>query len=64
MANKAHDGICASESANNAAAAGASYRCFLFGYGSAATAVLLGGLLAWGLKPGTSFKMNLISYGD
>lgn len=47
------EGVCASESANNAAAVGAFVPLLSLGIpGSATTAVLLGGLLAWGLKPG------------
>lgn len=47
------EGISASESANNAAAAGAFVPLLAFGIpGSSTTAVLLGGLQAWGLKPG------------
>lgn len=47
------EGVCASESANNAAAVGAFIPLLSLGIpGSSTTAVLLGGLLAWGLKPG------------
>ena len=47
------EGVSASESANNAAAVGAFIPLLSLGIpGSATTAVLLGGLLAWGLKPG------------
>lgn len=53
------EGICASESANNAAAAGAFIPLLSFGIpGSSTTAVLLGGLLAWGLKPGPLLFQN------
>lgn len=47
------EGVCASECANNAAAVGAFIPLLSLGIpGSATTAVLLGGLMAWGLKPG------------
>jgi putative tricarboxylic transport membrane protein len=47
------EGVAASESANNAAAAGAFAPLLSLGIpGSGTTAVLLGGLLLWGLKPG------------
>lgn len=47
------EGVSASEAANNAAAVGAFIPLLSLGIpGSATTAVLLGGLLAWGLKPG------------
>lgn len=47
------EGIAASESANNAAAAGAFGPLLSLGIpGSGTTAVLLGGLMMWGLNPG------------
>ena len=47
------EGVSASEAANNAAAAGAFVPLLALGIpGSSTTAVLLGGLQAWGLKPG------------
>lgn len=47
------EGVSASEASNNAAAVGAFIPLLSLGIpGSATTAVLLGGLLAWGLKPG------------
>lgn len=47
------EGIAASESANNAAAAGAFGPLLALGIpGSGTTAVLLGGLMMWGLEPG------------
>lgn len=47
------EGVCASECSNNAAAVGAFIPLLSLGIpGSATTAVLLGGLMAWGLKPG------------
>lgn len=47
------EGISASESANNAAAAGAFGPLLALGIpGSGTTAVLLGGLMIWGLQPG------------
>lgn len=47
------EGVCASEASNNAAAVGAFIPLLSLGIpGSSTTAVLLGGLLAWGLKPG------------
>jgi putative tricarboxylic transport membrane protein len=47
------EGVAASESANNAAAAGAFAPLLTLGIpGSGTTAVLLGGLMMWGLKPG------------
>ena len=53
------EGICASESANNAAAGAAFAPLLTFGIpGSSTTAVLLGGLLAWGLKPGPLLFQN------
>ncbi|MCC8191279.1 MAG: tripartite tricarboxylate transporter permease [Planctomycetes bacterium] len=46
-------GVAAPESANNAAAAGAFAPLLTLGIpGSASTAVLLGGLMMWGLQPG------------
>lgn len=46
-------GVSAVESANNAASVGAFIPLLSLGIpGSSATAVLLGGLMAWGLKPG------------
>lgn len=47
------EGVAASESANNAAAAGAFAPLLTLGIpGSGTTAVLLGGLMMWGLRPG------------
>ncbi|MDR7544183.1 MAG: tripartite tricarboxylate transporter permease [Armatimonadota bacterium] len=47
------EGVAAPESANNAAAVGAMVPLFTLGIpGSAATAVMLGGLLMFGLRPG------------
>lgn len=47
------EGVSAVESANNAASVGAFVPLLSLGIpGSSATAVLLGGLMAWGLKPG------------
>lgn len=47
------EGVCASECSNNAAAVGAFIPLLSLGIpGSSTTAVLLGGLMAWGLKPG------------
>ena len=49
----APEGVAAAESANNAAAAGAFAPLLALGIpGSGTTAVLLGGLMMWGLKPG------------
>ncbi|MCF0237651.1 MAG: tripartite tricarboxylate transporter permease [Sphaerochaetaceae bacterium] len=48
-----YEGVCASEAANNAAAVGAFVPLLSLGIpGSSTTAVLLGGLMAWGLTPG------------
>ncbi|MBR2282565.1 MAG: tripartite tricarboxylate transporter permease [Spirochaetales bacterium] len=48
-----YEGVAASEAANNAAAVGAFVPLLSFGIpGSSTTAVLLGGLMAWGLTPG------------
>ncbi|GHV47106.1 hypothetical protein FACS1894204_10060 [Synergistales bacterium] len=53
------EGIAASEAANNAAVAGAFAPTLSLGIpGSASTAVLLGGLMAWGLKPGPLLFSN------
>jgi putative tricarboxylic transport membrane protein len=47
------EGVAAAESANNAAAAGAFAPLLTLGIpGSGTTAVLLGGLMMWGLRPG------------
>lgn len=47
------EGVAAAESANNAAAAGAFAPLLSLGIpGSGTTAILLGGLMLWGLKPG------------
>lgn len=56
----APEGVAAAESANNAAAAGAFAPLLSLGIpGSGTTAVLLGGLMMWGLKPGPLlFKEN------
>lgn len=56
----APEGVAAAESANNAAAAGAFAPLLALGIpGSGTTAVLLGGLMMWGLKPGPLlFKEN------
>lgn len=56
----APEGLAAAESANNAAAAGAFAPLLALGIpGSGTTAVLLGGLMMWGLKPGPMlFKEN------
>ncbi len=56
----APEGIAAAESSNNAAAAGAFAPLLALGIpGSGTTAVLLGGLMMWGLKPGPMlFKEN------
>lgn len=63
------EGIAASEAANNAAAAGAFGPLLALGIpGSGTTAVLLGGLMMWGLQPGprlftdsSEFAWGLIS---
>jgi len=53
MGDGAIEGVAASESANNAAAVGAFAPLLSLGIpGSATTAVLLGGLMMWGLQPG------------
>ena len=53
MGKGAIEGVAASESANNAAAVGAFAPLLTLGIpGSATTAVLLGGLMMWGLQPG------------
>ena len=54
------EGVAASESANNAAAAGAFEPLLTLGIpGGGTTAVLLGGLMMWGLRPGPLlFKEN------
>jgi putative tricarboxylic transport membrane protein len=54
------EGVAAAESANNAAAAGAFAPLLTLGIpGSGTTAVLLGGLMMWGLRPGPLlFKEN------
>lgn len=53
MGKGAIEGVAASEAANNAAAAGAFVPLLALGIpGSATTAVLLGGLMMWGLRPG------------
>jgi len=47
------EGVASPESANNAAAAGAMVPMLTLGIpGSATTAVMLGGLMMWGLRPG------------
>ncbi len=53
MGKGAIEGVAASESANNAAAVGAFAPLLCLGIpGSATSAVLLGGLMMWGLQPG------------
>lgn len=53
MGEGAIEGIAAAESSNNAAAAGAFAPLITLGIpGGATTAVLLGGLIMWGLQPG------------
>ena len=53
MGKGALEGVAASESANNAAAVGAFAPLLTLGIpGSGTTAVLLGGLMMWGLQPG------------
>ncbi len=53
MGKGAIEGISAPESANNAAAAGAFAPLLTLGIpGSSTTAILLGGLMMWGLRPG------------
>jgi len=53
MGNGALEGVAASEAANNAAAVGAFAPLLSLGIpGSATSAVLLGGLMMWGLQPG------------
>ncbi|MEA5032907.1 MAG: tripartite tricarboxylate transporter permease [Sphaerochaeta sp.] len=53
MGKGAIEGVAASEAANNAAAVGAFVPLLSLGIpGSATTAVLLGGLMMWGLRPG------------
>jgi len=53
MGEGAIEGVAASESANNAAAVGAFAPLLSLGIpGSATSAVLLGGLMMWGLQPG------------
>jgi putative tricarboxylic transport membrane protein len=50
------EGVAAPESANNSAVVGALLPMFSLGIpGSATTAILLGGLLSWGLQPGPLF---------
>lgn len=50
------EGVAAPESANNSAVVGALLPMFSLGIpGSATTAILLGGLLTWGLQPGPLF---------
>jgi putative tricarboxylic transport membrane protein len=50
------EGVAAPESANNSAVVGALLPMFSLGIpGSATTAILLGGLLSWGLQPGPAF---------
>ena len=69
MGNGALEGVAASEAANNAAAVGAFAPLLTLGIpGSGTTAVLLGGLMMWGLQPGpllfiqqTDFVWGLIS---
>lgn len=69
MGQGAIQGVAASESANNAAAVGAFAPLLTLGIpGSGTTAVLLGGLMMWGLQPGpllfvqqTDFVWGLIS---
>jgi len=69
MGSGAIEGVAASESANNAAAVGAFAPLLTLGIpGSGTTAVLLGGLMMWGLQPGpllfiqqTDFVWGLIS---
>ena len=69
MGNGAIEGVAASEAANNAAAVGAFAPLLTLGIpGSGTTAVLLGGLMMWGLQPGpllfvqqTDFVWGLIS---
>lgn len=59
MGKGAVNGITASESANNAASIGAMAPLLSLGIpGSATSAVLLGGLLMWGLQPGPLFMTN------
>ncbi|MDF2522669.1 MAG: transporter [Clostridiales bacterium] len=53
MGKGAIEGVAAAESSNNAAAAGAFAPLLTLGIpGSATTAILLGGLIMWGLRPG------------
>lgn len=52
----AMEGVAAPEAANNSAVVGALLPMFSLGIpGSATTAILLGGLLSWGLQPGPMF---------
>lgn len=54
-----YEGVCSSEAANNAAAVGAFIPLLSLGIpGSSTTAVLLGGLMAWGLTPGPLLFQN------
>lgn len=54
-----YEGVCSSEAANNAAAVGAFVPLLSLGIpGSSTTAVLLGGLMAWGLTPGPLLFQN------
>ena len=53
------EGVAASEAANNAASAGAFAPMLSLGIpGSASTAIMMGGLMAWGLKPGPLLFTN------
>ncbi len=59
MGSGALEGVAASESANNAAAVGAFAPLLTLGIpGSGTTAVLLGGLMMWGLQPGPLLFMQ------